>query len=344
MAFIGKKIATIVLALGGLLGAQVSAQEVTLRLHHFLPAKAYIPSQVIEPLARKIETESGGRIKIQIYPSMQMGGTPAQLYDQARDGVVDISWCVVSYMPGRFTKTEVVDLPFLASKSAEVNSKALWDYISTVAADEFKETKVLAIHSQGAGLLHTRTAVTSIESARGMKIRGGIRNLNRLLEKAGISPVPVPLPGTGEALSKGVIQGTTAPWDVVNTLRISEMARHHTEFAGDTGMYNTSVVFSMNRKKFDSLPDDLRKVIDRNSGLGLSAEFGRAMDTSDREAREITQKMGNSIVVLNAEETRRWQALGAEVQNEWISGVSSKGLDGNQLISGFKALIAKHSK
>ena len=346
MASLAKKtLATLAVALGGLWSASAAqAQDVTLRLHHFLPAQAYIPSKVIVPWAKKIETESGGRIKVQVFPAMQMGGTPAQLYDQARDGVVDISWSILSYMPGRFVKTEVIDLPFLASKSAEVNSQALWDYANTRAADEFRENKLLAIHSQGAGLLHTKTPITGIDSLRGMKIRGGIRNLNRLLEKAGATPLPVPLPGTGEALSKGVIQGTSMPWDVVPTLRVSEMVKYHTDFAGDTGLYSSAVVFVMNKNSYNRLPDDLKQVIDSNAGLKLSAEFGRAMDASDKVAREATAKLGNTLVELSAEETRRWQQLGAQVQAEWISEVKAKNLDGQQLMTEFKALIAKYSK
>ena len=338
------KIATFAVALSGLWGAQAQAQNVTLRLHHFLPSQAYIPSQVIVPWTKKIEAESGGRIKVQVFPAMQMGGTPAQLYDQARDGVVDISWSILSYMPGRFVRTEVIDLPFLASKSAEVNSQALWDYANTRAAEEFRENKLLAIHSQGAGLLHTKTPISGIESMRGLKVRGGIRNLNRLLEKTGATAVPVPLPGTGEALSKGVIQGTTLPWDVVPTLRVSEMVKHHTGFAGDTGLYNSAVVFVMNKASYQQLPADLQRVIDKHSGQALSAEFGRAMDASDKAAREATAKLGNRIVELGPEETQRWKQLGAQVQTEWVQEVKAKNLDGQQLITEFKGLIAKYQK
>lgn len=346
MAFRARKtLATLALSLGGLVGSfSVYAQEVTLRLHHFLPSQAYIPSKVIAPWAKMIEAESNGRIKVQVFPAMQMGGTPAQLYDQARDGVVDISWAILSYMPGRFVKSEVIDQPFLASKSAEVNSKALWEYANTVAADEFRENKLLAIHSQGPGLLHTRTAIAGMESLRGMKIRGGIRSLNKLLEKAGATAVPVPLPSTGEALSKGVIQGTTMPWDVVPTLRVSEMVKYHTSFAGNTGLYNTAVAFVMNKNAYNRLPDDLKKIVDKHSGLTLSAEFGRAMDDSDKIAREATAKLGSHIVELSPAETQKWQQLGAQVQAEWVADLKAKNLDGNQLVTDFKGLITKYGK
>jgi TRAP-type C4-dicarboxylate transport system substrate-binding protein len=78
------------------------AQNVTLRFHQMLPAQATIPAKAIVPWAKKVEAESGGRIKVQIFNTMQLGGTPPQLFDQAKDGVDDLTWTVLGYTPGRF--------------------------------------------------------------------------------------------------------------------------------------------------------------------------------------------------------------------------------------------------
>lgn len=90
-----------------LFAGSAMAQQVTLRLHQFLPPQATIPAKAIIPWAQKVEKESGGKIKVQMFHAMQMGGSPAQLFDQAKDGVADITWTVLGYTPGRFVKTEV---------------------------------------------------------------------------------------------------------------------------------------------------------------------------------------------------------------------------------------------
>jgi TRAP-type transport system periplasmic protein len=135
------------------------AQEVTLRLHQFLPPQGTVPSKALTPWAKKIEDESKGRIKIQLFPSMQLGGTPPQLFDQARDGVADIVWTLPGYTPGRFPKSEVFELPFIAGLSAEKTSRALWDYVQKNAMDEYKDVHVLALHTHGPGLFHTKQPV-----------------------------------------------------------------------------------------------------------------------------------------------------------------------------------------
>lgn len=338
---------TALLALGAVAAATVAgqamAQQVTLRLHQMLPPQATIPARAIVPWAQKVEAESGGKIKVQLFHAMQLGGAPPQLFDQARDGVVDITWTVLGYTPGRFNKAEVFELPFM-SGSAEASSRAFQEYVEKNAADEFKDVKLLAVHTHGPGLFHTKTPVTGLESLRGMKIRGGSRIINNMLVKLGATPVGMPVPAVTEALSKGVIDGTTIPWEVTPALKVSELVKNHTTFAGSTGLYTQTFAFSMNKGSYEKLPADLKKVIDANSGIETAALFGRAMDEGDKAGRAIAEKAGNNIIALDAAETQRWRRTAATVETDWVNEMKGKNIDGAKLASEARALIAKYSK
>jgi len=319
------------------------AQTVTLRLHQMLPPQATIPAKAIVPWAQKIEAESGGKIKVQLFHAMQLGGAPPQLFDQARDGVVDITWTVLGYTPGRFPKTEVFELPFMSS-SAEASSKALQEYVEKFAADEFKDVKLIAVHTHGPGLFHTKQPVVGLESLRGMKIRGGSRIINNMLTKLGATPVGMPVPAVTEALSKGVIDGTTIPWEVTPSLKVTELVKNHTTFAGKEGLYTQTFAFSMNKASYDKLPPDLKKVIDANSGQVAAAMFGKAMDDGDKAGREIAVKAGNKITELELAEVQRWRRTAGAVETDWVNEVKGKGIDGAKLASEARALIAKYNK
>lgn len=333
-----------VAALSVLAAMPAQAQTVTLRLHQFLPPQAVVPTKALMPWARKVEAESGGRIKVQLFHAMQMGGTPAQLFDQARDGVADITWTVLGYTPGRFNKAEVFELPFMCSGGAENCSRAFQEYVDKNAADEFKSVKLLAVHTHGPGLFHTKAPVTGLESLHGMKIRGGSRIINNMLVKLGATPVGMPVPAVTDALTKGVIDGTTVPWEVTPSVKIAELVKNHTTFAGKDGLYTQTFAFSMNKAAYDNLPPDLKKVIDNNSGVETAALFGRAMDEGDKIGREIAVKAGNNIVSLDALETQRWRRTAATVETDWIAEVKGKGIDGARLVSDARALVAKHAR
>jgi TRAP-type C4-dicarboxylate transport system substrate-binding protein len=326
------------------LAGQAVAQTVTLRLHQMLPPQATIPARALIPWAQKVEKESGGKIKVQLYHAMSLGGgSPATLFDQAKDGVVDLTWTVLGYTPGRFPKTEVFELPFM-SGNAESSSKALQEYVEKFAADEFKDVKLIAVHTHGPGLFHTKQPVTGLESLRGMKVRGGSRIINNMLTTLGATPVGMPVPAVTEALSKGVIDGTTIPWEVAPSLKVHELVKNHTTFAGNKGLYTQTFAFSMNKGSYDKLPPDLKKVIDDNSGIETAAMFGRAMDEGDKVGREIAVKAGNNIVALEAAETQRWLRTASTVESDWVAEVAKKGIDGKKLAAEARALIAKYSR
>ena len=331
----------------GMLGAVAlqgaSAADVTLRFHQMLPPQATIPAMAIKPWAEKVEKESGGRIKIQLFPSMQLGGKPPELFDQAKDGVIDLTWTVLGYTPGRFPKTEAFELPF-SSGLAEPASRAFQEFVEKFAMDEFKDVKLIGVHVHGPGLIHSLQPVTKLEDMKGLKVRGGSRIINIMLEQLGATPVGMPVPQVGEALSKGVISATTIPWEVVPALKVEQIARNTTGFYGAKGLYTQTFAVAMNKAAYDKLPPDLKKVIDANSGMVAAAMFGAAMDAGDKAGLAVAQKAGNKIITLDAAETQRWARAAAGVRAVWYREMSAKGIDGPKLAQEAEALIAKYSK
>eukprot|EP00873_Tetraselmis_striata_P032380 jgi/Tetstr1/452644/TSEL_039680.t1 len=316
------------------------AQEVTLRVHQMLPPQATIPADAITPWAEAVQEQSDGRISVELYPSMQLGGSPDALFGQAQDGVVDVIWTVLGYTPGRFPKSEVFELPFLMSNSAEETSAAFYNYVMENSADEFESVQVIALHTHGPGLFHTKNPVNSLEDIQGVKIRGGSRIISNMLAQLGAEPVGMPVPQTTEALSRGVIDGTTVPWEVTPSLRIAELVTNHTGFSGENGLYTQTFGFVMNRGTYESLPDDLKAVIDANSGLETSKMFGRAMDQGDAAGRQIAEDAGNTIITLDEEETARWREAAQATIDQWIADMDAIGIDGEALYAAAQEAMA----
>ncbi len=321
----------------------VHAADITLRFHQFLPPQANVPSLAIEPWARKVEKDSGGRIKVQLFPSMQLGGKPPELFDQVKDGVADLAWIVMGFTPGRFPKTEAFELPFSVG-DAESGSRAFYEFIQNNAMDEFKDVKLITTHVHGPGLFHSKDPIRKLDDLRGMKIRGGSRIVNIMLEQLGATPVGMPVTSIGESLSKGVIDATTIPFEVVPSLRLHQIVKNHTTFSGDKGLYTLTFAVVMNKAKYDKLPADLKKVIDANSGSDAAALFGRAMATGDVTGRSAIEKAGNNIIKLDPAETQRWARVAAGVRAVWFQQVAEKGIDGPKLAEEASRLIEKYQK
>lgn len=329
-------------AMSALAAGGAFAQDVTLKMHQFLPAQATVPAQVLDVWAANLAEQSGGRIAVEHYPAMSLGGTPPELIDQAIDGIADVVWTVVGYAPGRFRTTEVFELPFMV-EDARAASCAYWTMFEEHMRDgEFADLKIIGTWVHGPGLFHTASPVTTPADLQGMKIRGGSVMVNKLLERVGATPVGMPVPAVAEALSKGVIDGTTIPWEVTPSVKVSELVTNHTEFEGPA-LYNLTFVLAMNKDKYESLPDDLKAVIDANSGMAFSVFAGGVMEDADAPARQIAVDLGNNIITISQEEAKAWDEIVNPIYAEWVGEMSGMGKDGQALIDEAKALMAQCS-
>lgn len=336
-------IRVVAFALGLIMALPVAAQEVTLKLHQFLPEQSFVPAHILTPWADRIEAESGGRIKIERYPSMQLGGKPADLVDQVVDGVVDIIWTLPGYNPGRFPRTEVFELPFLVT-DAEAASAAYWELAQSEMKDtDFRDLHLLGAWVHGRGVIHAARPVVRVEDLAGLKLRAPSRVTTMLLERLGATAVGMPVPAVPESLSKGVIDGALLPWEVSASLKVGELVRNHTEFPG-RGIYVATFILAMNKDAYAALPDDLKAVIDAASGTAFSAEAGRLQQAEDVPSRAVAEALGNAIVTLPEAEAARWEAAAAPVIDAWIAEVAGAGIDGQALLDQARAAIARHTK
>ena len=326
------------------LGAQ--AQTVTLKLHHFLNTSSIQHAKMLRGWCDDIARDSGNRLQCQIFPSMQLGGTPAQLYDQARTGVADVIWTLPGYTAGRFPKMEVFELPFMMS-STEATSAAVWDYAEKHGKDEFKGVKLLATHVHGPGTIFTanRPAKTMADW-KNLKLRAATRLTTKLIAAMGAVPVGMPVPAIPDSLSKGVIDGAVLPYQVGPSIKVDEL----TKFAAEPdpsgpGLYTSVFIMAMNPARYNSLPPDLQKVIDKNSGRAVSARFGKTVGDDDAVGKQkFLASKGNAVHIVPATEIAQWRKASEGVAQQWVEEMGKRGVDGKALIADAQALIAQHSR
>lgn len=329
--------------LAGMILATVASLGMTqtiLKVHHFLPSGAYAHQSMIQPWCNKVEKESGGELKCQIYPAMQLGGTPPQLMDQVRDGVADIVWAVPTYTAGRYIKSEVFELPFMAT-TARQGAQALWDYIQLNALDEYAGIKPIFTHITEGYLLHSNKPIKSMADLRGMKIRTATRISARMISALGSSPVQMPLGQVADALSKGVVDGVLVPWEALPATKLHEIVKYHVDTDHSAPrVANTIFMFGMNKTKYESLTPRQKKVIDDNSGPATSKWAGGVFDDSTDFTIKLARDRGNDISTLSPQELDRWQKATASVEANWLKDV---GASGPQLIKSARELLVKYA-
>ncbi|MBN8284421.1 TRAP transporter substrate-binding protein [Zoogloea sp.] len=317
----------------------VAAQEVTLKIAHFLPSAAPTQQKVLQPWCDEMKQASGGRIACQFYPAMQLGGTPAQLVDQVKNGVADVVWTGPGYSAGRFPAIEAFELPFMVA-DATSSSKALWKFYQQHAQAEFAAYKVLAFHTDGGQAVHTASKpVAGLTGFSGLKLRTSTRVGARTLAALGGAPVAMPPAQVTEAISKGVVDGSLGAWELVYPTKLSEVTKFHAQPAvGVAHPTATVLTVLMNKQKYESLPADLKAIVDRTTGEAMVGRFGAMFDEVAADTRKRIAAQGNKISTFSAVEVAAMKRATASVEEEWAKQVGDKGLDGRKLISAAREL------
>jgi TRAP-type transport system periplasmic protein len=322
----------------------VPKAEVTLYFQHYWPQTALTVKELVAPWCDTMAQESKQRMRCVQLPAMSGGGTPAQLVDRVKEGVDDLVLTVLGYTPGRFPRMEVFELPFMTG-NAQAASKAAWEYMNKHALQEFAGMKVLGMWVHDEGQIHTRDkAIRRLEDFRGMKMRAPSRETAKLLQALGGTAIGMPITGVTEAITKGTIDGTMVPWDAATSFRIHEAANIHTETPeGSPALYTIALLFAMNEKRYNALPADLKAIIDKHSGAGLSERMGKMWDDSAAPARAKAKAAGNQFYTLSASEVSRWVEAAKPVQADWMIDMHKRGIDGRALFDDAKLLLAKHA-
>ena len=339
--FVRRSSALAAVALAAGVGTPAAAQTVLTLSSWVPPAHTLTMGQIewCEMLAAKVP----GKVKCNALPRA-VTAAPGT-FDAVRNGLVDISFTVHGYTPGRFVMPQMVEFPFMGD-SSEVTSVAFQRMYAKVPAfaEEHKGVKVLAVFTHGPGMvLNTKKPITKAEDLTGMKFRVGGGMVNEIAKTLGMNVTLKPAPESYELLSAGVMDGTLFPAESVESFKIDKVIKHATTFTG--GLYNTSFVFMMNQAKYDALPADVKKAVDEMSGEFAARMLGRGWDKVDRRGLAFMQAAGVQFTKADAAFIAAVKAKTGGLEATWVKAAEAKGLkDAAKVLADYRAEIAKLQK
>jgi TRAP-type transport system periplasmic protein len=308
--------------------AEPQTEPIELKISHFGPPNYIQQTAVLEPWAKKIEKLTNGRVKFSFYPKEALGKASEQ-YDLAVNGTADITLGLPDYTPGRFPLISCIKMPFMGEKG-ERASMVVWALYNKYLQDEFKDVKVLWMFCHGSGQLHTtKKQVKTLEDLKGLRIRMANPFLGQAIERLGAIPVICTTPEVYNLLRDDKIDGTVIPWEGALNFKLLEFCKYHTEI----NMYTLPFFVVMNKEKYESLPADIKKIIDENSGEEMAILAGRAFDNEDIKGRKIAQERGDFIYPLPSQELERWKQITMPLGDEWIDQMKAKNLPGQEVLA-----------
>jgi TRAP-type C4-dicarboxylate transport system substrate-binding protein len=310
------------------------AASIELRYSTFFPP-THIQAKLAEEWIKEVEEKTNGKVKITFFPGGTLGKGP-EIYSHVLKGITDIGFCLFAYTRGRFPVMETVDLP-LGYPSGSCATQVINQFFRKFKPRELDDVQLLYLHAHGPGLLHSKAPASTMADLKGMKIRS--TGFSAKVAKAlGGVPVAMGQGGAYEALQKGVVEATLSPMEVLKGWKQAEVIKSTTE-CFSVG-YTTGFYVVINKRKWQALPRDVRKVM-RGVSKNWIPKHGEAWDQSDREGREYTLSLGNEIISLSAEESARWRAAVRPVIDDFILEKEKQGMPAKKYVSFLEKEIEK---
>lgn len=303
---------------------ECTAEE--LKISHFMPTK-HAQHKVLEDWAKKMESLTGGDLKVTIFPGGALGKPPHQ-YDNAVKGITDIAFGLQSYTPGRFPLTSVMELPFLISKG-ETGALVLWKLYEKYLHSEYSDSKILWVFMHGPGqVFTTKKEVRTLDDLKGLKLRSPGPVMSEVIQKLGAVPVTMPITEVYTGLERGTVDGVCGPWEIMAPFRLYEQCT----YAAEADIYSMTFFVTMNKAKYESLPPDIKKVLDANIGEAMSSTAGKAYDEADAPAKKLSMDKGMKVYRLPEAEREKWKSVAMPVGDEWVEKMNAKGMPGSEVL------------
>jgi TRAP-type C4-dicarboxylate transport system substrate-binding protein len=309
-----------------------SAEE--LKLATFVPPSHIIMARVLTPWAQELAKASGDKLTVRMFPSMQLGGRPPDLYRQTVQGISDICFTLPGYTSGDFPMMALTELPGMAT-SADDGTRKLWTHFDRFLAREYKDTKVLMLwNSDTASIMSKSKPVRTLDDMKGMKIRTPSAAQSAQLEALGAIPIDMPAGQIYNALDRGVVDASMIPMSAAVDFKLIEVARY---FTINAPLGRSPFLVAMNRGRYEKLPPDLKKIIDDTTGLGLSLKGAETYDTQNKVALEAAGKE-REVITLSAEENKRWRDAFRPLINSKAEEGEKAGLPARALLGAYGVL------
>jgi len=307
----------------------VRAETIELKFAQPFSPKHTMQKKVFEPWAEKLSKMTNGKVKVTFFPGGALGKTPDH-YGLAEKGIADIVYILHDYTPGRFPMTSVFELPFMVT-SAQKTSVAMWKIYEQFPKfqKEYGKVKLLALFCHDPGGFNTvKTPIKTIEDFKGMKFRTANPHVTQALKLFDAVPVNMPVTDVYTALERGVVDGTVLPWEGNFIFKLAELLKYGTE----ADFYTMTMMVVMNKRKYDSLPDDVKKAIDETTGLLMSEEAGRVYDEVRPVMKKLCEKKGMEAIQMAPGQIPRLKEMCMPLRAEWVKKMEKRGLPGKAVL------------
>lgn len=288
-----------------------AADPITLKISHQFPGGTLTEGDFRDRLCRKfadeVEKRTKGALKATVYAGSSLMKTNAQL-NAVRKGALDLTLVPIAYSGGEIPELNLGLMPGVVT-SYEQGMSWKKAEIGKLLTDLFHEKGIIIVSWvwQAGGVAGRTKAIVEPDDAKGMKVRGGSREMDMVLKAAGASVVSLPSNEIYQAVQTGALDAAMTSSTSLISFRLEEVAKHLTTGRGKAYWFMLEPLL-MSREVFEKLPKDQQAII-----MAVGAELEKfavdAAKADDQAVAVVYQKAGAKVYDLSEATVKKWQAI-----------------------------------
>jgi TRAP-type C4-dicarboxylate transport system substrate-binding protein len=297
------------------LGGRRARAEDHVKWAVFTPDHEVTFRTVMKPYAEAVQKDTNNAVVFDLFPNGALGRNPGQQPQLVLDGVADVAWCIPSYTPGRFSDTEVLELPGMFKELREATMVATRLAMRNVLRD-YNDFYVIGLFGTAPYSIHTNFPVNSITDLKGKTIRASSANESAALRAFGAVPIGMPVTEIPEAISRRTISGTTSHMSPFFDFGLDRVTNNHFFI----GLGVVPVAILMNKRRFESLPEPVRAAMQNNAGEVLGNRWSDSISSfNDEMLSRLKKDPKHKVVFPSQAELDEAQKLLTPVREAWVA-------------------------
>ena len=310
------------------------SETIELKLAHFMPTMHVQHRMAFEPFAEKVAELTDGKVTVKIFPGGTLGN-PKTMVDSISNGITDIGFVIPAYVRGRFQRSSVFDLPFQFADAVQ-QTEVMYELFEKDFAEDYQQFKVLWFTAAPMSQVFTvKQPIASAADFKGLKIRTGNAVETEGVKMLGGNPVGKTVDELNIMLQKGVVDGAFTAYSALNRYKLIGVVNHMTELNYSGAL----MVVLMNKKKWDSLPEDAQKAIDQATPPSFGIAAARAFDYEDLENFKMAITNGISFHTFSDEEKAKLREGTMGMRDDWVAK-NEKNMNAQQILDDVVAAAA----
>ena len=306
-------------------GSSCAAEVIQLKFANYMPIM-HVNTLMMDKFVADVNKKLSGRVQITQYAAGTLLTAPKMAAGVA-SGIADIGLAHCSYSRGRFPVMELTELP-LGASSSYINTHVINEFYEKFKPKEWDVFHPLIFSASPPSTIQTlKKPVRNLEELKGMKIRGTGRS-GDIVKALGATTVPVEMMDMYEALRRGVIDGNMGPYEQLKSFRTGEVLKYHSVAWQAGSGYTFYVIF--NKKKWESLPADARKIIDETAKSYIE-QWAIEWNKVDLDGLKFFKEQGGTVVPIADAEIQRWVKAVEPVIAEYKKDMVAKGFKAEEV-------------